>query len=82
MENYNKIKQQILNQYKASPNPIFNSKEGIVCDINVKKINDDNINKRYSQSKKMKFKKQKKRFSNYKRLINNPSIEIYNLDNV
>ena len=82
MENYNKIKQQILNQYKASPNPIFNSKEGIVYDINMKKINDDNINKRYNQSKKMKFKRQKKRFSNYKRLINNPSIEIYNLDDV
>lgn len=82
MENYNKIKQQILNQYKASPNPIFNSNEGIICDINMKKINDDHINKRYSHSKKMRFKRQKNRFSNYKRLVNNPSIEIYNLDDV
>jgi hypothetical protein len=82
MENYNKMKQQILSQYRASPNPIFNSKEGIVCDINMKKINDDSVNKRCNQNKKMRFKRQKNRYSNYKRLINNPSIEIYNLDDV
>ena len=81
MENYNKIKQQILSQYKATQNSILNSNEGVVYDNNKKNFNDDNINKKYSQSKKMRFKRQNNRLS-YRRLINNPSIEIYNLDDM